>query len=201
MVHRLSFSKACGISPDQRLNPCLLHWQVDSLSLNHQGSPTRFPFSTRSWAGFDQRKTLTGSLTSSGERLDIYSPSSSLLAADLSLMPYFLYPCAQLLLSSVSPALTLSGVQHRQPFPGPFPQELTASHCYYFLGSASCLPTPVKMPFIQFCSVTSASLLLTLNVLVQVAQSCLTHCNPMDYSTPGFPVLHHLPELAQSHVH
>ena len=23
----------------------------------------------------------------------------------------------------------------------------------------------------------------------------------MDYSTPGFPVLHHLPELAQTHVH
>ena len=26
-------------------------------------------------------------------------------------------------------------------------------------------------------------------------------CNPMDYSMPGFPVLHHLPEFAQSHVH
>ena len=26
-------------------------------------------------------------------------------------------------------------------------------------------------------------------------------CNPMDCSTPGFPVLYHLPELAQTHVH
>ena len=34
-----------------------------------------------------------------------------------------------------------------------------------------------------------------------VAQSCLTLCNPMDYSTPGFPVHHQLPELAQTHVH
>ena len=34
-----------------------------------------------------------------------------------------------------------------------------------------------------------------------VAQSCPTPCDPMDYSTPGFPVLHHLPELAQTHVH
>ena len=25
--------------------------------------------------------------------------------------------------------------------------------------------------------------------------------NPMDYSTPGFPVHHQLPELAQTHVH
>ena len=33
-----------------------------------------------------------------------------------------------------------------------------------------------------------------------VAQLCLTLCNPMDYSTPGFPVLHHLPEFAQTHV-
>ena len=34
-----------------------------------------------------------------------------------------------------------------------------------------------------------------------VAQSCLTLCNPMDCSTPGFPVHHQLPELAQTHVH
>jgi len=34
-----------------------------------------------------------------------------------------------------------------------------------------------------------------------VAQSFLTLCDPMDGSMPGFPVLHHLPELAQTHVH
>ena len=34
-----------------------------------------------------------------------------------------------------------------------------------------------------------------------VAQSCLTLCNPMDCSTPGFPVLHYLPEVAQTPVH
>ena len=33
-----------------------------------------------------------------------------------------------------------------------------------------------------------------------VAQSCPTLCDPMDCSRPGFPVLHHLPELAQTHV-
>ena len=37
--------------------------------------------------------------------------------------------------------------------------------------------------------------------LSSVAQSCLTLCNPMDCSTPGFPVHHQLPELAQTHVH
>ena len=33
-----------------------------------------------------------------------------------------------------------------------------------------------------------------------VAQSCLTLCNPMDCSTPGFPVLQQLPKPAQAHV-
>ena len=31
--------------------------------------------------------------------------------------------------------------------------------------------------------------------------SCVQLCNPMDCSTPGFPVLHQLLELAQTHVH
>ena len=29
-----------GIFPDQGLNPCPLHWQMDSQPLHHQGSPT-----------------------------------------------------------------------------------------------------------------------------------------------------------------
>ena len=33
-----------------------------------------------------------------------------------------------------------------------------------------------------------------------VVQSCLTLCNPMDCSTPGFPVHHQLPEPTQTHV-
>ena len=34
-----------------------------------------------------------------------------------------------------------------------------------------------------------------------VTESCPTLCNRMDCSTPGFPVLHCLPECAQIHVH
>ena len=34
-----------------------------------------------------------------------------------------------------------------------------------------------------------------------VTQSFPTLCNPTDCSTPGFPVHHQLPELAQIHVH
>ena len=34
-----------------------------------------------------------------------------------------------------------------------------------------------------------------------VTKLCLTLCDPMDCSPAGFPVLHHLREFAQSHVH
>ena len=44
---------------------------------------------------------------------------------------------------------------------------------------------------IQFSSVQFSS----------VAQSCLTLWDPMNYSTPGIPVHHQLPEFTQTHVH
>ena len=34
-----------------------------------------------------------------------------------------------------------------------------------------------------------------------VVQSCPTLCDPMNRSTPGLPVHHHLPEFTQTHVH
>ena len=34
-----------------------------------------------------------------------------------------------------------------------------------------------------------------------VTQSCLTLCDPINCSTPGFPVHHQLPEFTQTHVH
>ena len=34
-----------------------------------------------------------------------------------------------------------------------------------------------------------------------VTQSCPTLCDPMDCSTPGFPVHHQVPELTQTHAH
>ena len=40
-----------------------------------------------------------------------------------------------------------------------------------------------------------------LEVLSSVPQSSLTLCDSMDYSTPGFPDHHQIPELAQTHVH
>ena len=34
-----------------------------------------------------------------------------------------------------------------------------------------------------------------------VTQSCLTLCDPMNRSTPGFPVHHQLPKFTQTHLH
>ena len=42
--------------------------------------------------------------------------------------------------------------------------------------------------------------LCTVFCFCSVAWSCLTLCDPMDYSMPGFPDLHYLPEFAQIHV-
>ena len=38
-------------------------------------------------------------------------------------------------------------------------------------------------------------------ICCSVAQSCPTLCDPMDCSTPAFPVLHYVPKFAQTHVH
>ena len=41
----------------------------------------------------------------------------------------------------------------------------------------------------------------TIPCFCSVTQLCLTVCNPMDCSTPGLPVFHHLSQFTQTHVH
>ena len=48
---------------------------------------------------------------------------------------------------------------------------------------------------------TTLMSIFALIICCSVTQSCLTLYDPMDCSTPGVPVLHHLPEFAQTHVH
>ena len=45
------------------------------------------------------------------------------------------------------------------------------------------------------------NLLLNSYQFSSVSQSCLTLCDPMNRSTPGLPVHHHLPEFTQTHIH
>ena len=63
---------------------------------------------------------------------------------------------------------------------------------------------PLIPPDVFFSSDTVVYISRCLSCSVQsssVAQSCPTLCNPMECSTPGFPVHHQLPEPTQTHVH
>ena len=54
----------------------------------------------------------------------------------------------------------------------------------------------------QFFSLTKSKFRIKHSVqFSSVAQSHPTLCNPMNRSTPGLPIHHRLPELAQTHVH
>ena len=56
----------------------------------------------------------------------------------------------------------------------------------------------MKILALSFKSINKASLKVQFS---SVTQSCPTLCDPMDCSTPGFPVHHQLPEFTQTHVH
>ena len=61
VAHGLGCPAACGIFVPGGLNPCPLHWQADSLPLDHQGSPSAmillyraFHGSLDRWEGLDE---------------------------------------------------------------------------------------------------------------------------------------------------
>ena len=58
------------------------------------------------------------------------------------------------------------------------------------------LPTPIGSWKKQESSRKTSSVQFS-----SVAQSCLTLCNPMNWSTPGLPVHYQLLEFTQTHVH
>ena len=61
-----------------------------------------------------------------------------------------------------------------------------------------------KLCYIHTCSNANEPSTITYRSSVQfssVAQSCPNLCDPMNHSTPGLPVHHHLPEFTQTHVH
>ena len=64
-----------------------------------------------------------------------------------------------------------------------------------------CSSSPESLLQNQCKALTILEFLYTHTRCHSVAQSCLTLCNPMDCSMPGFLVLHYLPEVAQTPVH
>ena len=53
----------------------------------------------------------------------------------------------------------------------------------------------------HFCSMVTSLDMLGSVQLSSVPHLCLILCDTLDWSTPGLPVHHQLPELAQTHVH
>ena len=51
------------------------------------------------------------------------------------------------------------------------------------------------------CYVLTETVLCSSVQFSSVAQSCLTLCDPLNCSTPGLPVHHHLLEFTQTHVY
>ena len=58
----------------------------------------------------------------------------------------------------------------------------------------------LKASVLQLSAFFMAQLSVISQSVSSVAQSCATLCDPMDCSTPGFPVHHQHLELAQTHV-
>ena len=72
VAHGLSCSAAYGIFPDQGSNPCPLHWQANSQSLQHQGSPAHI-FGSAKWEVFGHSCTTPWSSPWKGGRRDYSS--------------------------------------------------------------------------------------------------------------------------------
>ena len=76
---------------------------------------------------------------------------------------------------------------------------------FFFLNEISwTICSTLLHPFYQLHNTSQYNFFFNGCFLTQfssVAQSCLTLCNSMTCSMPGFPVHHQLPELAQTHVH
>ena len=117
-----------------------------------------------------------------------------------------LIPCSELFLLVVTLCFTthihlsLSTVCIPQTYPEYTLQIFQAvyknalGHCWrnrYKIGTTRFSYFTLKKPILFFFFICCCSF----------AQSCPTLCDPMDCSTPGFPVLHYLSEFAQTHVH
>ena len=65
-------------------------------------------------------------------------------------------------------------------------------------------PRDLPHPGIESASLTSPALVggfFTTSCCPSVAQLCLTVCNPVNHRMRGLPVLHYLPEFAQTQIH
>ena len=114
------------------------------------------------------------------------------------------------------PTWELSPQQHCLSIPGAPTSGLTSSPLHDLLIVADP-PSPENLLHLLTCSSCTINLIRLVPsskyqvpflfpcccccCCCSVTKSCLTLCDPMDCSTPGFLVLHYLLEFAQTHVH
>ena len=92
-----------------------------------------------------------------------------------------------------------------------FSDSLSYYSIHFFFFSIFCLTENEQSSFLflssflhsvgRYCSLICICWNIIHLCCCSVAKSCLTLCDPMDCSISGFPVLHQLPELTQTHVH
>ena len=70
-----------------------------------------------------------------------------------------------------------------------------------FYYSVPNFPFDSFLSFISLLRFSSFSCFKCVHATAKLLQLCMTLCDPMDCSRPGFLVFHSLPELAQTHVH
>ena len=79
---------------------------------------------------------------------------------------------------------------------------LLLSFLHFLLCLLFLLSSPLSVPHTDTAHLGTLSSPFSLSISsCSVAQLCQIHCDPVDCRTPGFPVLHYLPEFAQTHVH
>ena len=76
--------------------------------------------------------------------------------------------------------------------------EHTQTHVYQ-VGDAIQPSRPLSSPSTPTFNLSKHCLIIW--TISSITPSSLMISNPMEYSTPGFPVLNQLPELTQTHVH
>ena len=145
-----------------------------------------------------------------------YSP----LTQGKNLSPFLLpwgHTHSQMMSKAAHPTRELSPQQHCLSIPGAPTSGLTSSPLHDLLIVADP-PSPENLLHLLTCSSCTINLIRLVPsskyqvpflfpccccccCCCSVTKSCLTLCDPMDCSTPGFLVLHYLLEIAQTHVH
>ena len=79
-----------------------------------------------------------------------------------------------------------------------FSMPSTVYICLHFCGLTAC---GILVPQSEMELTSLVLKTLSHDYCCSVTKLCPALCNSMDWSTPGFPVFHYLPEFAQTHVH